>query len=254
MTTAEIAFWLRWYDEWDGALRDGEEAVTQDSYYELCAEPKFERTVLRLHSLLSRVNDAPVPKSFENYYLGADEDEDGADWPVPGIPAEAASGLRTLVRGPCLACWRDPAMPMRTEMDGISRLYAQIRAAELLDASNNEESSEIAVLLRQDLACDLPPSDFDFLASSRVSEILTQFDLNISVMTPFHKFVEADLSLERLVNRPDHWGDPGDPEELVERDADQCEVCWDWDDPCQLCQERQDAFDACDDSHPDYYD
>ena len=263
MNAPEVAFWLRWYDDWDAALRAGEGAIAVDpTFYENLAEPHFEAAIERLYALLIQAGNAPVPKSCVLYSSEpVPEDssggivEEGDDWPSPGISREAKDDLRELIRFPYTMWWANQIPGGYNDAGELIALHALVRAIAILEKNpTDQEPAEIAAILRARLASGLTTSAFDFLATAQVNEVLTRHSVDSAAVIPFHRFAEADLSLERLFNRPIYNEDPGELEDLFKRDPDDCEVCGDWDDLCESCQGLQDAFDAEDDSYPGYYD
>lgn len=252
----ELRFWLEWYAAWDAVLEAGGRSVSIERPWGLVACGHFEPTIARLDALIARAADAPVSKFHEQTVHGiAEEDgeaaasEDAGDWPAPELCGEAASALRAYIRKPYDYAAGDPFNPEAAPYREFEGLAAGVRALEIVRFSgcSEDECFRIRSSLGDVLTNHVLPrvsAGLDFLSADAARSLLERFGLARSVLTPFLRFVDADLTLERL-----KW----DPEEAAEE--------WYWtivdDGPseweCPLCErtfskwDRHDA-DFCDGS------
>jgi len=214
----EISFWLEWYSEWQDAIESGSQSVEEDCYFRLFPRTGFEKifdeTILRLVALLERACDAPVPESFlENWNKSTSSDEaadpavEGTDWPAPSTPTEAAMRLTDLLREPRVyvnAKFEDPLTALDSPLFQFEEVANGIRAAQLIESDSGEgdvEREDVARSLRitsyaQFLAVK---STLNFLRKEETEKALELAGLGREAMTPFHRFVDADLSLDRLI-------------------------------------------------------
>ena len=227
MKVDEVSFWLQWYSAWEAEIAAGAGSVelSIDANHSFAG---FEESVLRLDVLVARAGTAPVPKSYEHQYgtpegeQEADVSDEGTDWPAPGVPLAAAAELRSLVREPWdfYAGGPDPSQWCFSNRCGFDRLVAGARGVVLLratdDFAGSEHTQAIEDLRTAIVACMFSPAIdcIDFLSRTRVAETLARSGLGVDAMTPFHRFIDVDLTLRRFVDsastRALRWDDYDD--------------------------------------------
>lgn len=256
MSVDELRFWLEWYAAWDAALEAGARSVSIEHPWGLVPCGHFESTIARLDALVTRAADAPVSKFHEQTVHGIAEDEreasaseEAGDWPTPEVCVEAASALRTYVREPYDYAAGNPFNPEGAPHREFEGLAAGARALEIVRFSgcSEDECWRVCHSLGDVLTNQILPrvsAGMDFLSADSAGSLLERFGLARSVLTPFLRFVTADLTLERL-----KW----DPEEAAEdrywMDVDDGPSEW----KCPHCEQtfsKRDRHDAdfCDGS------
>lgn len=247
MKAQEVAFWLDWYAEWDATLAAFRATVEETSYYRFYPRPGFEEGVLRVHALVHRAACAPIAALTSDTHSASDRRQarpEASDWPDPDIPAAAASALRNLIREPYYYAAGDPSMAELDEVRSLDHLAAAVSAAallrEVLGGQQGPDVEAVQKLLEaaSDVLFRAAKCGIAFLDRQRVEDTLRELGLARAVLVPFQRFVDLDLSLNRLLwTYSDQLAE--DRDSIAESDSGQADGC-----PvgecCDTCGERLD--------------
>ena len=225
MKADEISFWLQWYSDWQDVIEAGDSSMKFKHFYDDFvgnypylefdgSGQRFEDAILGLNSLIERASKAPVSElcrrgeTWDSYYarIAKGESGEGKDWPAPSVTLDAENMLRNLVREPYAYSTADyHAYPLvATPLKAFQEIVAEVRAIQYLKTNLPDDRAERETIVDglwgnvYMRLLEMPA--VNFLSKNMVEESLEAAGLGLDAIAPFHRFVDANISTDRLTH------------------------------------------------------